>query len=428
MQNLSCNLNIPLGPGIRDLSLEADLQSRIDDGHRVYVIGDVHGHLATFRALLHRLNLRREDRVVCLGDMIDRGPDSAGVMKLIRSDERIICIKGNHEHMALQSITDDGRVELWQPWMQRGGKSCWASYIIQAEGDLYLAKRNFLCDMRWIDKLPTQIVLDKFRLVHAGYDPRMALDAQGDKELLWIRKIWYRHDKPVDPRRTVIFGHTTTLKLGAPKGGSIARSKFTLSDGRPAWVAMDTGAYNHVNPGLAAVNLATLKVIKQTTLREDRWFDKPKQPSRYLGKIRQRAKRWKMPGNRKESTVADSFGLKALRERIKRNITAEDRAREDINRIGLLIPSVDGYKIAQQRRPFTWRRITKRAKDSRATEVEINDEWQHNGRTIRLGPGTEKNRDRPHLPGPHSFSYYRSKHRNSVLKVIETIDNKQLIN
>ena len=402
-----------MGPGIRDLSLEADLQSRIDDGHRVYVIGDVHGHLATFRALLHRLNLRKEDRVVCLGDMIDRGPDSAGVMKLIRSDERIICIKGNHEHMALQSITEDGRVELWQPWMQRGGKSCWASYIIQAEGDLYLAKRNFLSDMRWIDKLPTQIVLDKFRLVHAGYDPRMALDAQGDKELLWIRKIWYRHDKPVDLRRTVMFGHTTTLKLGAPKGGSIARSKFTLSDGRPAWVAMDTGAYNHVNPGLAAVNLATLKVIKQTTLREDRWFDKPKNHHATL-KIRQRAKRWKMPGNRKESTVADSFGLKALRERIKRNITAEDRAREDINRIGVLIPSVDGYKIAQQRRPFTWRRITKRAKDNKALEAEINDEWQHNGRTIRLGPGTEKNRERPHLPGPHSFSYYRSKHRNSV--------------
>ena len=412
MQNLSCKLNIPLGPGIRDLSLEADLQSRIDDGHKVYVVGDIHGHLATFRALIHRLNLSEDDRVICLGDMIDRGPDSAGVIKLIRSDERIICIKGNHEHMALQSITEDGRVELWQPWMQRGGKSCWASYIVQAEGDLYQAKRDFLSDMRWIDKLPTQIVLDNFRLVHAGYDPRMALDSQGDKELLWIRKIWYRHDKPVDPQRTVLFGHTTALKLGAPKGGSIARSKFTLDDGRPAWVAMDTGAYNHVNPGLAAVNLATLKVIKQTTLREDRWFDKPKQPSRYLGKIRQRAKRWKMPGNRKESTVADSFGLKALRERIKRNITAEDKAREDINRIGMLIPSVDGYKIAQQRRPFTWRRITKRAKDSKVLEAEINHEWQHNGRTIRLGPGTEKNRDRPHLPGPHSFSYYRSKQRN----------------
>ena len=427
MQNLSCKLNIPLGPGIRDLSLEADLQSRIDDGHRVYVIGDIHGHLATFRALLHRLNLRKEDRVVCLGDMIDRGPNSAGVMKLIRSDERIICIKGNHEHMALQSITEDGRVELWQPWMQRGGKSCWASYIIQAEGDLYQAKRDFLSDMRWIDRLPTQIVLDKFRLVHAGYDPRMALDAQGDKELLWIRKIWYRHDKPVDEQRTVFFGHTTTLKLGAPKGGYVAKSKFSLSDGSPAWVAMDTGAYNHVNPGLAAVKLGNFKVVKQATLREDRWFDREKKPSRYLAKIRQRAKRWKLPNNRKESKIADSFGLKVLRQRTKLNILAEDKARESINRMGMLIPSIDGYKKAQQHRPFTWRRITKRAKRSKALEFDISNEWQHNGRVIRLGPGTERNRERPHLPGPHCFSFYRSKQRNSVLEVIETIDNKQLI-
>ena len=73
MQNFSCKLNIPLGPGARDLSLEADLQSRIDDGHKVYAIGDIHGHLATFRALLHRLRLGKQDRVVCLGEVIERG-------------------------------------------------------------------------------------------------------------------------------------------------------------------------------------------------------------------------------------------------------------------------------------------------------------------------------------------------------------------
>ena len=49
--------------------------------------------------------------------MIDRGPDSAGVVRLIRNDHRIVCIKGNHEQMAIQSITEGNRVELWQPWM-----------------------------------------------------------------------------------------------------------------------------------------------------------------------------------------------------------------------------------------------------------------------------------------------------------------------
>ena len=65
--------------------------------------------------------------MVCLGDLIDRGPDSAGLISLVRSDPRIICIKGNHEQMAIQSITAEGNVELWQPWLQRGGKSTWVA-------------------------------------------------------------------------------------------------------------------------------------------------------------------------------------------------------------------------------------------------------------------------------------------------------------
>ena len=413
MQNLSCKLDIPLGPGIRDLSLEADLQARIDDGHRVFVIGDIHGHLATFRALLHRLNLRKQDRVICLGDMIDRGPDSAGVINLIRSDERIVCIKGNHEHMALQSITEDGQVELWQPWMKRGGKSCWASYIVQAEGDLYVAKSNFLSDMRWIDKLPTQIVLDNFRLVHAGYDPRMALDSQGDKELLWIRKIWYRYTKPVDPQRTVLFGHTTTMKLGAAKGGDIAKSKFNLKNGQPAWMALDTGAYNHVNPNLSAVNIGNLKIIRQTTLREDRWFETPKPPKRYLGRIRQRARRWRMPENRKESRIAESFGLKFLQTRTSNNTQAETKARKEINSIGMLIPPADSRELSGQSQPFTWRKIAKRAKHNLSRDTKQAREWQHNGRVVRLGVGTELDRERPHLPRPKSFIFYRAKAKPS---------------
>ena len=53
---MSCKLDIPLGPSTRDPSLEADLQARIEDGHKIYVMGDIHGHLATFRALLHTKN------------------------------------------------------------------------------------------------------------------------------------------------------------------------------------------------------------------------------------------------------------------------------------------------------------------------------------------------------------------------------------
>ena len=263
--------------------------------------------------------------------------------------------------------------------------------------------------MKWLDALPTQIVLDKFRLVHAGYDPRMALDSQGDKELLWIRKTWYDYNKPVDPERTVIFGHTTTMKLGAKKGGDIAKSTFNLADRRPAWIALDTGAYNHVNPGLAAVELADLTITKQPTLRTDMWFNIQSKPDRYLRKVRNRARKWRLPDNRKESNVADSFGLKTLQQRTRQNILAEDKARHDINKISRLIPSLKGHRIAEQRKPFTWRKIAKRARNNVRQQAKGRDVWQHNGRTIMLGPGTEINRQRPQLPSPHSFSFYRSK-------------------
>ena len=359
MNDLTCTLNLPLGPSLRDPSLEADLQARIEDGHRVFVVGDIHGHLATFRALLHRLQLKQEDRLICLGDMIDRGPASAELVKLLREDPRLLAIKGNHEQMAAQCIQTDGRFEAWQPWMQRGGKSTYGSYIVQASGDLWQAKRQMLDDFMWLDQLPTQIVLDDIRLVHAGYDPRMPLDMQGEKELLWIRKEWFNHDGVVDPYRTVFFGHTTTTKLG-DVAGEVAFSHAKLVDGRPAWVGVDIGAYNHVAPGLAAVDVSSFRVVIQPTLRCDRWFErintnspaKSKKGSKFV---------WKGPEQLKEAEVSISFGLRTLatRSSIMRESTL--KAQRELEQKGIVFPSSlstgslyenstkQGYRILQYR-------------------------------------------------------------------------------
>ena len=346
MNSLSCKLNLPLGPSLRDPSLEADLQARLDDGHRVFILGDVHGHLATFRALLHRLNLNAEDRVVCLGDMIDRGPNSAGLVHLLRTHPQVICLKGNHEQMAIQCVQPDGSFEAWQPWMQRGGKSTYASYIVQANGDLYEAKQQMAEDFMWLDTLPTQIVLDHLRLVHAGYDPRMPLDMQGEKELLWIRKPWFEHEGAVDPARTVFFGHTTTTKLG-DAAGEVAFSPQLLSDGRPAWVGMDVGAYNHVAPGLAAVEATTFRCVKQPTLRCDRWFERIDTRAKRKGKKRA----WRGEENLREADVARSFGLKALAGRAKSASTSTLRAQRELEKAGVVFPlqpdtiTTGGYRV-----------------------------------------------------------------------------------
>ena len=347
----------PLGPSLRDPSLEADLQARLDDGHRLYVVGDVHGHLATFRALLHRLSLAPEDRVVCLGDMIDRGPDSAGLVDLLRSHPQVICLKGNHEQMAVQSVQMDGTFEAWQPWMKRGGKSTYASYIVQAEGDLWQAKQTMVDDFIWLDNLPTQIVLDHIRLVHAGYDPRMPLDMQGEKELLWIRKEWFQHEGAVDPARTVFFGHTTTTKLG-DAAGEVARSETLLFDGRPAWVGVDVGAYNHVSPGLVAMDVSTFRVVKQPTLRCDRWFERIN-----TRKSTKKNAVWKGEENLREAEVARSFGLKALASRAKKARTSTLRAQRELEEVGVVFPpqahhdqTMGGYRI--------FKRADQRAKEA----------------------------------------------------------------
>ena len=367
---MACKLDLVLGPSFRDAHIEADLQGRLDDGRNVWAIGDIHGHLGTFRALIHRLNLQLEDRVVCLGDMIDRGPDSAGVIDYIRRHPQIICLKGNHEHMAIASLEEDGNVELWQPWLVRGGRSTWGSYIVRAQGDLYEAKVQFANDLMWMDNLPNHIVLDSIRLVHAGYDPRMALDMQGDKELLWIRKRFYTHEYAVDPNRTVIFGHSTTTKVG-PSPGQVVESEIRLNDGRPAWIALDIGAYNHVSPGLAAVHLTSLKVVKQATLRSERWFDVP---------------------DCREAKIGEHFGLDLLRSSHRKEAVSALRAKRKLKMAGVVLQEdLDDYDVESMPRHVML--TSNGANESR------NRVWR--------GPGTDLSEQHLRLPGPTGFKIYR---------------------
>ena len=383
---MSCKLDLPLGPSFRDAHIEADLQGRLDDGRKVWAIGDIHGHLGTFRALIHRLKLDAEDRVVCLGDMIDRGPDSAGLVDYIRSHPQIICLKGNHELMAITSLQEDGHVELWQPWLERGGRSTWGSYIVRASGDLYEAKKQFATDLMWMDNLPNHIVLDDVRLVHAGYDPRMPLDLQGDKELLWIRKRFYAHEYAVDPNRTVVFGHSTTTKVG-PSPGSVAQSDIRLNDGRPSWIAMDIGAYNHVSPGLAAIDIKSFQVVKQATLRSERWFDVP---------------------DCREAKIGAHFGLDILRSSHRKEAVSALRAKRKLKMAGVVLQEdLDDYDIESMPRHV----------------VFASSEIKESNNRVWHGPGTDPAERHLRLPGPTGFRIYR---KESTAHAYEKFTSRKL--
>ena len=88
--------------GRRNKEIENELQSVLNDGGNVWVIGDIHGYADTFVALLGNLNLNSRDRVVLLGDLVDRGPRSCEVIRIARENEQIYSVLGNHEQMMLQ--------------------------------------------------------------------------------------------------------------------------------------------------------------------------------------------------------------------------------------------------------------------------------------------------------------------------------------
>ena len=165
---------------MRNRQLEKKLQDILDSGNKVWIIGDIHGYKETLESLIDNLNLGLEDIAICLGDMVDRGPDSVGVVNLFMDEDNLYSLKGNHEEMLLMD------------WLKTDGfgnysdTGFWSSIKSLSREEMQRIKK-------FISLLPTEIILDKFRLVHAGYCdmPYMAsLDQQTDNERLWSRDIF----------------------------------------------------------------------------------------------------------------------------------------------------------------------------------------------------------------------------------------------
>ena len=259
---------------MRRKDIEMDLQNALDNDHNVWAIGDVHGFSVTLEALLDACDLSMNDRVVLLGDLIDRGPDSFDVVRIARCDPRIQCVKGNHEDMMvdgfkLESLTKPD--SDMQTWLYNGGEATVASYIRdytdefgQEDSERLLAQVED--DKEWMKRLPSHILLNKWRLVHAGYDPRQELEGQDESVHLWIRRPFHSATKPIDEHRTVLFGHTPTMTLNhsmGPEGwGKPWFSKIATVDGRSASIGLDTCVFHDENKPalLTAFNLQTLEV------------------------------------------------------------------------------------------------------------------------------------------------------------------------
>ena len=260
--------------GRRNRQIEAELQRTLDERGNVWAIGDVHGYADTLLALLDSLNLSSKDRVVLLGDLVDRGPRSCEVIRIARENPQIFSVLGNHEEMMLNSFDVDNIETMTAQqtnWFYVGGRATNQSYIDEftnSQGDIddFDLRMRVGKDLAWLDSLPHHIVLDDFRLVHAGYSPWDGdLDLQSTDTLMWIRGEFHNSITPVDEKRTVVFGHSTVLGFGL-KQTEIWKSETELKNSRPAAIGIDSCCYGGKDPQLTALNLQTGDFVKQRVI------------------------------------------------------------------------------------------------------------------------------------------------------------------
>ena len=209
----------------------------------VYAIGDIHGSLAKLRRLVARCQEHARGQpahFVFLGDYIDRGPQSAGVVRYLielqsQYPEQIVPLKGNHEAMALD-IIDGATPEDF--WLVQGGAETLMSYRVAAARDLPRG------DVDWMRALPLCHDDGRRFFVHAGVDPQKPLTSQDAADLIWIREPFL--SDPRDYGRLIVHGHTPletdtpdlrgnrlNIDTGAVFGGPLTAAIFTDAQTEP---------------------------------------------------------------------------------------------------------------------------------------------------------------------------------------------------
>ncbi|MBI3911107.1 MAG: serine/threonine protein phosphatase [Armatimonadetes bacterium] len=209
---------------------------------RTFVIGDIHGAARALRQLLPQLRARAAvgDTLVFIGDYIDRGPDSRGVVDLVMKAPThwpgpVVCLKGNHEALLLAALAGDpSATEIWR---ENGGLQTLTSY----------GAKPF--ERRWQRRFPPEHLefLRGLRLwyedehayyVHAGFRPEIPPEQTPEDDLLWIRGEFIL--SPYNWGKPVVFGHTPQFEDSGGPFPDLSQMRWRPLV-RPEKIGVDTG-------------------------------------------------------------------------------------------------------------------------------------------------------------------------------------------
>jgi serine/threonine protein phosphatase 1 len=215
---------------------------RVPAGVRAYAVGDVHGRLDLLDALLTKIraeivaNPMAKNHLVMLGDLIDRGPQSCGVIDRLCGfadrDVELHVLSGNHEEVLLRLL--EGESELIPSWLKYGGADTLQSYGIEAQAVQAVSEDAGMRLIRaaipsehqaFLRSLSDTIRIGDYLFVHAGIRPRVDLAEQRQSDLRWIREPFLGDQ--TDHGFIVVHGHTI--------------SEDAVE--RPNRIGIDTGAY-----------------------------------------------------------------------------------------------------------------------------------------------------------------------------------------
>ena len=241
-------------------NIAADRSFAGPPGKRLYAVGDVHGRLDLLDDLLGQIRADLLARpigiaaVVFLGDLIDRGPDTAGVIERLRTLDlpaKPLFLLGNHEEMLLRALA--GEPGVIHDWLEFGGVACVESYGLPAAGlramdeeraAAALAGAIPVAHRQFVEGFGDTFTFGDYLLVHAGIRPGVAIEDQQPHDLRWIRRPFLTdaHDHGC----MVIHGHTITDGV----------------DLRPNRLGVDTGAYQTGVLTAAVVEGAELRFLQ----------------------------------------------------------------------------------------------------------------------------------------------------------------------